>query len=87
MFCLSGPFRATYVKKTKMTRLLPLFISTALLGFSALAAAQMDEPFSPPSGLHPHQQACAQQEILGDNRLPQHGQDDARFINCPPNLN
>ncbi|XXN62629.1 hypothetical protein ACRQ84_11590 [Enterobacter ludwigii] len=42
----------------------------------------MAEPFSPPGGLHPHQTHCAQREILGDNVLPKHSQDDGSFVNC-----
>lgn len=68
--------------KEKTMRLLPLFLSTALVAFSSLASAQMAEPFSPPGGLHPHQPHCAQHEILGDNPLPQQHADDASLINC-----
>jgi hypothetical protein len=42
----------------------------------------MAEPFTPPGGLHPHQPHCQQHEIVGDNALPQHTQDDNSFINC-----
>ncbi|WP_233501756.1 hypothetical protein [Pantoea sp. AG1095] len=42
----------------------------------------MAEPFSPPGGLHPHQTHCAQHEILGDNVLPKHSQDDGSFVTC-----
>ncbi|MBD9661002.1 MULTISPECIES: hypothetical protein [Pantoea] len=42
----------------------------------------MAEPFSPPGGLHPHQPHCAQHEILGDNVLPKHSQDDGSFVTC-----
>ncbi|WP_313374267.1 hypothetical protein [Pantoea sp. CTOTU50773] len=63
-------------------RLLPLLLMTALVAFSSLASAQMAEPFSPPGGLHPHQTHCQQHEIVGDNPLPQHSQDDNSFVNC-----
>ncbi|KNC17619.1 hypothetical protein AC790_01230 [Pantoea sp. RIT-PI-b] len=63
-------------------RLLPLFLMTALVAFSSLASAQMAEPFSPPGGLHPHQPHCAQHEILGDNVLPNHTQDEGSFVTC-----
>ncbi|ADU70564.1 hypothetical protein [Pantoea sp. At-9b] len=53
-----------------MMRLIPLFLVTALTAFSAIAGAQLSEPFSPPAGLHPHQ-TCQQHEISGDNPLPQ----------------
>ncbi|WP_343550918.1 hypothetical protein [Pantoea sp.] len=70
------------MKRQKIMRLIPLFLMTALVAFSSLASAQIAEPFSPPTGLHPHQTHCAQHEILGDNPLPQHNQEDGGFITC-----
>ncbi|MCL9647269.1 MULTISPECIES: cytochrome P450 [Pantoea] len=42
----------------------------------------MAEPFSPPGGLHPHQQRCAQQEIVGDNALPQYENSENVSLCC-----
>ncbi len=79
---MPGPFRTVIVKRQKIMRLLPLLLSTALVAFSALASAQMAEPFSPPGGLHPHQPHCAQHEIAGDNALPQQRTDDVTLLTC-----
>ncbi|WP_312242805.1 hypothetical protein [Pantoea sp.] len=48
----------------------------------AIASAQTADPFTPPGGLHPHQQHCQQREILGDAQLPQHSQDDQGMGSC-----
>ena len=71
-----------YMKPKIIMRLLPLFLSAALAVFSSLAGAQMAEPFSPPGGLHPHQQRCAQQEIVSDNALPQYENSENASLCC-----
>ncbi|MFH8135470.1 hypothetical protein ABU178_14995 [Pantoea osteomyelitidis] len=46
----------------------------------------MDDSFTPPGGIHPHQQHCQQREILGDGQLPQHSQDDQGMQTCGNHL-
>jgi hypothetical protein len=67
-------------------RLLTLFFVTAFSVLPAIASAQMADPFTPPGGIHPHQQHCQQREILGDGELPQHSQDDRGMQTCGNHL-